>query len=134
MLLSVPMCSFYFHFLISFEFSQFLSQFGSQLHPNFSNYPVLLALDSPHTPDRILRSLRNIRLLQDCRDSRRPRCWKCGDLSHPLLSPPPSLGETSQLYHSNASRPNSALGRGGIRNPVPRFLYTINLPGTAEEK
>ena len=47
----------------------------------------------------------------DCRDSRRPRCWRCGDLSPPLLSPPPSLGVASRLRHSNASRPNSALGQ-----------------------
>ena len=62
----------------------------------------------------------------DCRDSRSPRCWRCGDLSHPLLSPPPSLGVTSQLCHSNASWPNSALGRGGIRNPVPRCIELAN--------
>ena len=56
----------------------------------------------------------------DCRDSRHPRCWRCGDLSHPLPSPPPSLGVTSQLCHSNASRPN------GIRNPVPRCVALTN--------
>ena len=47
-----------------------------------------------------------------------------GDLK--LLSPPPSLGVTGQLCHSNTSRPNSALGRGGIRNPVPRCLALAN--------
>ena len=41
---------FFFLIIICFKFSPFLSQFGSQLHPHFSNYPVLLALDSPHTP------------------------------------------------------------------------------------
>ena len=41
---------YFFKCIICFEFSPFLSQFGSQLHPHFSNYPVLLALDSPHTP------------------------------------------------------------------------------------
>ena len=39
-----------FLYIFYFKFSPFLSQFGSQLHPHFSNYPVLLALDSPHTP------------------------------------------------------------------------------------
>ena len=44
-------------------FSPFLSQFGSQLHPHFSNYPVLLAFrfiaytPSLAAPDRIWRSL-----------------------------------------------------------------------------
>ena len=32
------------------NFLPFLSQFGSQIHPHFSNHPVLLALDSLHTP------------------------------------------------------------------------------------
>ena len=39
-----------------------------------------------------------------------------------LLSTPPSPGVTSQLCHSNLSRPNSALARGGIRDPVPRCV------------
>ena len=43
-----------------------------------------------------------------------------------LLSPPPSLRVTSQLCHSNVSRPNSALGRGGIRDPVPRCVALAN--------
>ena len=41
---------------------------------------------------------------------------KCGDLSSWVI--PPTLGVTSQLCHSNASWPNLALGRGGIRNPI----------------
>ena len=44
-----------------------------------------------------------------------------------LLSPPLSLWVTSQLCHSNVSRPNSALGRGGIRDPVPRCVALANL-------
>ena len=55
----------------------------------------------------------------DCRNSRSPRRSK-------LLSPPPSLGVTGQLCYSNTSRPNSALGRGGIRNPIPRCLALAN--------
>ena len=47
-----------------------------------------------------------------------------GDLK--LLSPSPSLGVMGQLCHSNASRPNSALGRGGIQNLVPRCLALAN--------
>ena len=43
-----------------------------------------------------------------------------------MLSPPPSPGVTSQLCHSNLSRPNSALGRGGIRNPVSRGIALAN--------
>ena len=43
-----------------------------------------------------------------------------------MLSPPPSPGVTSQLCHSNLSRPNSALGRGGIRNPVSRGVALAN--------
>ena len=42
-----------------------------------------------------------------------------------LLSPPPSLGVTSQLCHSNASWPNSALGRGGVI-----FILTTGCPLT----
>ena len=37
-----------------------------------------------------------------------------------------SLGVTSQLCHSNASRPNSVIGRGGIRNPIPRCVELVN--------
>ena len=43
--------TFYIFFKICFSFSPFFfSQFGSQSYPHFSNYPVLLDLDSPHTP------------------------------------------------------------------------------------
>ena len=47
-------------------------------------------------------------------------------LSPVCRPPPPSLGVTSQLCHSNVSRPNSALGRGGIRDPVPRCVALAN--------
>ena len=43
-----------------------------------------------------------------------------------MLSPPPSPGVTSQLSHSNLSRPNSALGRGGIRDHVPWCIALEN--------
>ena len=33
---------------------------------------------------------------------------------------------TRQLCRSNVSRPNSALGRGGIRNPIPRCVELAN--------
>ena len=55
----------------------------------------------------------------DCHNSRSPRRSE-------LLSPPPSLGVTGQLCYSNTSQPNSAPGRGGIRNPVPRCLTLAN--------
>ena len=45
-------------------------------------------------------------------------------LSPPLS--PPLLGVTSQLCHSNVSRPNSALGRGRIQDPVPRCVALAN--------
>ena len=61
----------------------------------------------------------------DSHNSSSPRHFFCSsDLK--LLSPPP-LGI---LCHSNASRPNSALGRGGIRNPVPRCLRPLGHRGS----
>ena len=66
----------------------------------------------------------------DCCDSRCPRCWRCVDLSHLLLSPPHSLGVTSQLCHSNVSWPNSALGR--VLKPCPSMHRTAEpVPLTA---
>ena len=43
-----------------------------------------------------------------------------------LLSPPPSLGVTSQLCHSSVNWPNSALGRDGIRNPISQGVALAN--------
>ena len=78
----------------------------------------MLFLDPPHTPGEDLAIQGVISLLQAasfspiCRNSRSPRCFFMR--ASKLLSPPPSLGVTSQLCHSSVSRPNSALGRGGI--------------------
>ena len=126
----------YKFFLICFKFSPFLSQIGSQLHPHFSNYPVLLALDSLHTPhpwqpqigsgnpEKHTPSLHELAWLP----------WfqapKVLEMRQSKSSPAESssLGVTSQLCHSSVSRPNSALGRGGIRNPVS---WGVPAPKTA---
>ena len=88
-------------------FYPFFSQFGSQSPPYFFNYPPML--DPPHTPGGpsegrgVSQSRRVTRLLQAASSA-----WLCRDLK--LLSPPPSLGVTSQLCHSNTSWPNSEAG------------------------
>ena len=95
----------------------FFSQFGSQSHPYFFNYP-------PPPPRAILRSNAytsslaaqrgssdpesdtpsSSRILSPiCRNSRCPFLMRLSK----LLSPPPSFGVTSQLCHSIVSRPNS---------------------------
>ena len=95
----------------------------------------MLILDPPHTPrpwgpgeDLVIQ--RVIRLLQATSShpsavtpgARGAFCMRASK----LLSPPPSLGVMSQLCDSSVSRPNSALGRGGIRNPVSRGVALAN--------
>ena len=119
-----------FFFISNFFLIPFFSQFGSQSHPYFLNYPPMLILDPPHTPrpwrsGEDLAIQRVIRLLQAA--SSRPSAVTPGAQgafcmrASKLLSPPPSLEVTSQLCHSSMSRPNSALGRGGIWNPEAFF-------------
>ena len=79
--------------------------------------PMLLALDSPHTPhlatsDPEKHTPSSSRIHSPvCRDSRRPRCWECGDLS----CPPPSKKSGDPIMSLHTSRSNSAFGRAGIR-------------------
>ena len=53
-------------------------------------------------------------------------------IQQPLLSPPPSLGVASQLCHPIESRSNSAFGRAGIWNPVPRCVATQDKTATSQ--
>ena len=61
-----------------------------------------------------------------CRDSRRPRCWECGNLSYPLLSPPPSSAWRAN-YVTPFEPAKLSLGRRGIWNPVPRCVANQHL-------
>ena len=104
-----------------FFFFLIFSQVGSQY---FSNYTVLLALDSPHTP-RLWRphlGSRNPEIYAffklydlDCYDSRCPRCWEMQwSMPSPAESSPlPRSSEPIMPLHM--SRSNSAFGRAGIR-------------------
>ena len=117
------------------DFIPFFPQFGSQSHPYFFNYLTMLILDPPQTPHpwrpgEDLAIQRVIRLLQAA--SSRLSAVTPGAQgaffmwASKLLSPPPSLGVTSQLWRSSVSWPNAALGRGKIRNPVSQGVALAN--------
>ena len=102
---------------------QIFSQFGSQSHPYFSQSPALYSFGfTAHTSS--LAILRDTRLLQAVSVTVTVTpgargALKCADLSHPLLTPPPSFGAVSQLCHSTWARLNSALGRARDSKPRP---------------
>ena len=94
--------------------------------------PMLLALDSPHTPRPWWPQLgssdpekytpsSSCMNSPVCRDSRRPRCWECGDQSFPLLSPPPP-SEWQANYVTPYKPAKLSRGRGRIRNPIPQCV------------
>ena len=108
------------------------SQFGSQSYPHFSNDPVLLAFDSPHTPrprrlqggssDPEKHTPSSSRVdSTECRDSRRPRCWECGDLSPAESSSLPQSDEPIMSLQCEPAKLSLE-----IRNPVPRCVALAN--------
>ena len=111
-------------------FYPLFSQFGSQSHPYFFNYPPGY-LNPPHTPRPWRPQLRSSNPESDRLHPLARLCtvtpgdWgacEFGDLSCWVL--PRSDKPIMPLQHS---RPNSALGRGGIQNHVPRCVVLANL-------
>ena len=121
---------FLFFFKCIPNFSIF-SQFGSQSHPHFSNYPVLLhqihrTHPVPGGPRKDLAIQRNTPS-PSCVDSTERRdSWhpRCGNLSPADSSPFPRSDEAIMSLQREPAK--LSLGRGGIRDPAPQCVALAN--------